>query len=60
MCCVRSSYLVAVELSQVGGLAREDAAEALLLDDEAGVGAGKKPLEVLGSHFVGVVSNTTV
>ena len=47
-----SSYLVAVQLDEVAGLAREDAAETLLLHDEARVVAHKKPLEVLGSHFV--------
>jgi hypothetical protein len=45
------SYLVAVQLDEVAGLAREDAAKTLLLHDEARVVAHKKPLEVLGSHF---------
>lgn len=40
-----------MELDEVTGLAGEDAADTLLLDDEAGVVADKKPLEVLGSHF---------
>ena len=40
-----------MKLDEVARLAREDAAEALLLDEEARVVADKKPLEVLGSHF---------
>lgn len=47
----KTRVLVAVELDEVTGLAGEDAADTLLLDDEAGVVADKKPLEVLGSHF---------
>ena len=41
-----------MELGKVAGLAGEDAAETLLLHDEARVGANEKPLEILGSHFV--------
>lgn len=40
-----------MELDEVAGLAGEDAAETLLLDEEARVVADEKPLEILGSHF---------
>lgn len=43
-----------MELDEVAGLAGEGAAETLLLHDEAGVVADKKPLEILGSHFVDI------
>lgn len=45
-----------MELGEIAGLAREDAAETLLLHNEAGVVANKKPLKILGSHFVDILT----
>lgn len=46
----KARVLVAVQLSQVGGFARESAANTLLLNEEAGVGSDKEPLKILGCH----------
>jgi len=46
-----------VELDEVAGLAGEDAAETLLLNDEARVVSDKKPLKILGSHCVDCLSS---